>query len=162
MMDLRITGAKEIENLLKQLETKEAAKMCRKGTRDVQKSAILPDAKSNAMSIVRGALGAKIASSFVVRAMTKLKRGHYGAKTIIKPVEEFVHITKEGQRYYIPYAVEYGHAFPGRGGKKNSPKDVKPMPFMRKAYEENKQQAVTHLSIRMKILLEEAVRRLKK
>jgi len=158
MVSLTITGAKEVEHLLDQLEKKETGKICRKGTRDVQKSAILPDTKANALSVVGGDMGTKIAKYLGVRAMTKLKRGHYGAKTIIKPYDEFIHVTKEGKRYYIPFAIEYGHGFHGRSGNK----DVRPMPYMRKAYEENKQKAVSHLSIRIKILLEEAVRRLRK
>ena len=161
MLDMTITGATEVEALFNRLEKKEAAKITRKGVRDVAKSTILPAAKSNAQSIVGGETGVKLAKNMTVRTMTKLHRGHYGSKVIIKPDDAFVHITKGGQRYYIPNAIEYGHAFPGRGGRKNAPKDVPPMPFMRKTYEQNRKKAITYLAIRMRILLEEAVGRLK-
>lgn len=70
--------------------------------------------------------------------------------------DQFVHITKDGKRYYIPTAVEYGHKLPGGGGSvfqiayykkgkkagqmkpvkyaKEISKAVKPYPFMRPAY----------------------------
>jgi hypothetical protein len=44
---------------------------------------------------------------------------------------------REEGRYYIPVAIEYGHAFPGRGrasgGGKHPPKDVAAKPFLRPA-----------------------------
>lgn len=78
--------------------------------------------------------------------------------------DKFVVTTKDGKRYYIPTAVEYGHAGPGGGGftelaidedgnykvykkgrkkgqiKKASPKTktVQPHPFMRPAMKANK------------------------
>ena len=160
-MDMQVFGAKEVALLLEKLEKKETPKIVRKGTRDAMKSAVLPDAKTNAQSMVGGSMGAKIARSLAVRAMTKMKRGHYGSKVIIKASDLFVHISNAGKRYFIPFAIEYGHAYPGRGGK-NAPKDVKPMPFMRKAYEANRKKAAGHLLKRMRILVDEAVRRNRK
>lgn len=68
--------------------------------------------------------------------------------------DKFVVHTKNGVRYYIPAAVEYGHRFPGGGGyvvmdivkrgkrkgqfraaaNKKQNKSAKPHPFMRPAY----------------------------
>ena len=82
--------------------------------------------------------------------------------------DKFVVTTKDGKRYYIPTAVEYGHAGPGGGGftalaideegnykvykkgrkkgqiKKASPKTktVQPHPFMRPAMKAKKAEVV--------------------
>ena len=65
-----------------------------------------------------------------------MKKYAYGVMTMIDPREEsFIYYTKDKQRYYLPSAIEYGHAFPGRGGGKGSPKDVAAMPYLRPAFD---------------------------
>ena len=155
MIDAEIQGVKEIERLFKQLETKESAKAVRSSTRITQKETNLKDAKSNASSMVGGNTGKKIARNLVVRAMTGLKRGHYGIKVMIKPTDAFVVESKDEKRYYIPTAIEYGHGYPGRSGNK----DVKPIPFMRNAFEKNRHKVVNVLRKYTLNKLDEFVRR---
>jgi hypothetical protein len=49
-----------------------------------------------------------------------------------------------GKRYYIPAAIEYGHAFPGRGrgGRKGAPKDVAARAYMKPAFEATKDRVI--------------------
>lgn len=155
MMKMQMQGAKDIERLFNKLERKEAAKGTRKAVRETQKETVLKDAVSNASSMVGGETGAKLSKSLAVRTMTKLKRGHYGAKVIIKPTDFFVHIAEDGSRHYIPNAIEYGHGFPGRAGQK----DVKPIPFMRKSFESNRLKAAGVFSRKVISYLESAVKR---
>lgn len=155
MMQVTLQGAKEIERLFRQLERKESAKAARKATRETQKETVLKDAKTNATSMVGGEMGGKLSRSLAVRKMDKLMRGDYGAKTIIKESDFFVHIAEDGTRHYIPNAIEYGHGFPGNAGNK----DVSPIPFMRKAFEDNRTRAYLKMAPKIMKLLNEAVRR---
>lgn len=131
---MTVTGAKEVEKMLQRLERKESAKIARKQTREAQKKVMLPAVKSNASGMVGGKMGALIAKNLAVRAMKSMKRGSYGAKVIIKPDDAFVH-ESNGQRSYIPNAIEYGHAAPGNAG---GVKVVGPNPFKRTAYEQKR------------------------
>lgn len=149
-----ITGGKEFESLLKDIARKQVSKIAKKTTKEVCNYHILSEAKSNAVRMVGGDMGSKISSSLATRVMTRLRKGSYGHRVIIKPTDFFVYETVDstysvstkkrlsGKRYYIPFAIEYGHAFPGRGGK-NAPKDVAPKPFMRSAYESKRVAAAT-------------------
>ena len=132
-----IKGAKEISSLLKTIERKESAKIARKSTRESNKEIIAPALKQSAVNMVGGRLGGLIANAVAVRAMTKMRRGNYGSKVILKDTDALVYHTKDGHRFYIPSAIEYGHAFPGRGRGKNPPKDVAANPFARTVYEAN-------------------------
>ena len=63
--------------------------------------------------------------------MKRLGRDKYGIRIAQKPdVDEFVHISKTGERTYIPNAIEYGHAAPNDAG---GIKVAAPIPFMRQA-----------------------------
>ena len=152
---LDIQGVKEVMSILSALEKKEAGKIARTATRQANKEITLPALKASALRISRvdgGGMGAKISNAMKVRAMTKLNRGSYGSKCLIEETEDFIYYTKgsafdlqtkklikgSGKRYFIPAAIEYGHAFPGRGGGRNAPKDVKPQPFLRPVYESNR------------------------
>jgi hypothetical protein len=178
LLDIKVTGANEIEKLLRQLERKEAANAVRKGTRETQKETILVDAQNNVNSLVGGSMGSAIAKNLVVRAMTKLLKFNYGHKVIIKETDAFVYESKNtGTRYYIPFAIEYGHAFPGRGSgvymakgmsekrakqKASGNKDVAPIQFMRKAFEANRKKAVDVLRDKVLRHLEDAVNKYRK
>ena len=140
---MTVKGAKELEKMLSRLEKKESAKIARKETRNAQKTVMLPEVKSNANSMVGGDMGRTIAKKLAVRAMTKMKRGSYGAKVVIKPHEAFVYESAAGVRSYIPNAIEYGHAGPWNAG---GIKVAKPIPFKRKAYEEKRRPLAEKLS----------------
>jgi hypothetical protein len=83
-------------------------------------------------------MGGLISKALVLRAFKRQRRGSYAMTVRTKSgPKEFVHITKDGRRYFVPAAIEYGHARAGRGGKKNAPKDVAAIPFMRTASDMN-------------------------
>jgi hypothetical protein len=107
--------------------------------------------------------------------MTKLNRGHYGNKVIMKDTDSLVYFTKgtafdiatkkmikttkhPSKRYFIPSAIEYGHAFPGKGGKKGGLKDVPAKPFARPAYEANREATTKRTLDLLWIKLKEAVK----
>jgi hypothetical protein len=176
MFEVKLEGVKEIQALLKHLEKKEAAAASRKSTREAQKEVMMPEYKTNALAMVGGQMGQAIAKAIAARAMTNMRRGSYGHKVIIKDDNQFVYYTKgaasdiqkkklikgSGKRYFIPAAIEYGHAFPGKGGKKGSPKDVPANPFAQTAYE-TKRQAVIYTTIKkLQFELNKAIQRLKK
>ena len=144
MIKIQIDNADAIQNALNAFENKIAKKVVRQGVRAVWKP-LLDRAKANARTAVGGNMGKLIAKNLQVRAFRRQKKGAYGVYVRVRPnVPEFVSYAKgsfsslanrktTGQRAYIPVAIEYGHAFPYRGGGKNPPKDVAARPFMRLA-----------------------------
>jgi len=142
MIAIELEGAKEIEAKLRSLEKNTQKKIVRKavreGSRPTHKAA-----KANALSYVGGSMGSLLSKNIVLRAAKKQRKGEYRVQVRTKgDVDEFVHITKDGKRHYIPSAIEYGHAFPGRGGHKGAPKDVPARPFFRSAFDTTKHRAV--------------------
>lgn len=157
-----IVGAIELERLLtklgsEQLATKsEIAKIARQATEEVNRELILPKYQMNALALNNQGSGmaSKIASAIRVRKMMKLRRHNYGAVSEVASEADFVTFTKEssfdiqtrkqvsGKRYFVPAAIEFGHAFPGRGGGKNAPKDVPARPFAKTAYESIRYSAI--------------------
>lgn len=176
MFEVKLEGIKEIQNLLKHLEKKEAAAASRKATREAQKDVMMPEYKTNALAMVGGQMGQAVARAITVRAMTKMRRGSYGHKVIIKDDDQFIHYTKgsasdiqkkkmiksSGRRYFIPASIEYGHAFPGRGGKKGAPKDVPANPFAQTAFETKRQTVIYTTIQKLQFELKKAIDRLKK
>lgn len=135
----KVTGLRKIEKGLMNIEKKLAVKIVRTALRDAAK-VFRQAQKANARSIVGGQTGQKIARNIIIRkAKLRAKRYVYGIDSFINPKEtSFVGVTGSNKRYYIPSAIEYGHAFPGRGGGRNPPKDVPAMPYMRPAFETQK------------------------
>jgi len=134
-MGMTIQGTKELQAMLHKLETKEVRRVARTETRDGLKKTMLPAVASNAKSMVGGKIGNEIAKNLTVRAMTKMHRGSYGHKVIIKPTDAFVYESYAGVRSYIPNAIEYGHAAPNDAG---GTKIAEPIKFQRQAYEEKR------------------------
>jgi len=121
------------------LETKVARAAIRKGVRAGRKTT-LAVAKTNAAGLRKSGTGMseKIRSALKLRVTPKStlhRKDSYAMEVLIDPkiTPEFLHVTKEGKKYYIPYAIEYGHAAPGDGGSKD--KFVLPKPFMIPAHE---------------------------
>ncbi len=137
---MKLMGAKEIQRVIDKLTKQEVAKAAREATREAQNVIMLPEYRGNAMSIVGGEMGAAISKALKVRVMTRMKKGNYGVKVLLEEPDQFVHETKDGKRHFIPAAIEYGHAFPGRGGGKSPPKDVPAKPFARTAFESKRYQ----------------------
>jgi len=152
---MTVTGAKELEAMLTRLERKETAKIVRKETRDSQKMIMRPTVGSKSLGMVGGKMGTLIAKNLTIRAMTKMRRGSYGAKVIIKPNEAFIHVSASGNRSYIPNAIEYGHAGPDDAG---GAKVAKPIPFQRAAYEEKRRPLAEYFAKKVTRAIELAAR----
>lgn len=135
MIGITLKGGKELERKLLALEKKVTKKIVRKAVRAGLKPTHKA-AKSNAKSIVGRNMGRLIFKNLVLRAFKKQKRGSYGVTVRIKTEsegapKEFISETKDGKRYFVPAAIEYGHGLPGEGGK--GLKTVPEISFMRKA-----------------------------
>lgn len=144
MIAMKIENAQAVQNALDSFEKKVSKKIVRQGVRAAWKP-LLDRAKANAMSNVGGTMGRLISKNLQLRAWRRQKKGQYAMYVRIKAgVPEFIGYTKGsafsitskkqivGSRAYIPAAIEYGHAFPYRGGK-GANKDVAAIPFMRPA-----------------------------
>lgn len=157
-----MTGARELDRLLTRLgsehlaDKSEIAKIAKQATEEVNSEIILPKYQMNALALHNQGEGmaSKIASALRVRKMIKLRRHNYGAVSEVASEVDFVKFTKDstfdiqtkkqvtGKRYFVPAAIEFGHAFPGRGGGKNAPKDVPAKPFAKTAYESVRYSAI--------------------
>lgn len=144
------------------------AKFERKFAQDILKQAMrrgfattLAMAKANAATFVGGNIGNRLAASLQIRVMPAKfrKRGEWGLVIQHKAgTPGFVYTTKKTSvRYYIPAAIEYGHAFPGRGGRKGAPKDVAPIRYMKPAFESTKNQAIATVTGEIKKGIEAAL-----
>ena len=130
---MEVRGLRELERKLNALPKTVAKKIVRKAIRSG--AAIMRDkAKGNARSMVGGSMGRLIARFITVRAYKHQSKGSYSVWMGISPRggEYFVHTTKRGRRHYIPSAIEYGHAAPGKAG---GAKAVAAIPFQRDAFD---------------------------
>jgi len=138
MISIQLENGPELQRQLDKLEKKVAKKIIRKAVRAGQKP-VLAKAKENAWNMVGGMMGRLIAKNTAIRIPKKKRRGGYTLSVRQKPgIPEFIHNTKNGVRYYIPAAIEFGHAAPGdKGGAKH----VAAVPFMRDAAKLQKSQS---------------------
>jgi HK97 gp10 family phage protein len=128
-----LQGNKELEKKLLELDSKVAKKIVRQAVRDAAQI-MQKEIQQNARSFVGGKMGSLMAQNTVVRAFKKQRKGAYGVSTKFSAdVPEFVGNTAEGKRYFIPVAIEYGHATPGLGG--TGDKTVPAIPFVRTAFD---------------------------
>jgi len=150
--ELHIENAKQVNTMLQRLEKKVINKVAKDIAKDSLKP-MLAEARSNALSLGSGRVTSLLSSKLKIYLIKRrnLRRGHYGAQIryqdnvsglISYQMGSFSSLaTKKtyGKRYFIPNAIEYGHAFPGRGGSKNSPKDVPARPYIRPAFDRDKE-----------------------
>jgi len=126
MIDMTIQGDQQLERKLLSLERKVAKKVVRKAGRKALRP-ILSSAKQNAKTMVGGEMGTLLAAALILRAFRKQRKSSYGLNVRLKAaIQEFIHIAKDGTRYYIPAAIEYGHD------------SAAAIPFMRAAFEANR------------------------
>jgi len=150
MISVEIKGLREMERTLIRLERKGGRAVVRKALRVATKP-VQKQTKTNAKAMVGGEMGGLLAKNIVVRAAKK-RPYEYRLLMMPKPdVPEFLSFTQgssfslkskkqtTGKQYYIPNAIEFGHAFPGKGGSGN--KDVAPIPFMRSAMDAKEDEA---------------------
>ena len=136
---MKVEGLKELENKLKNMEQKVAKKIVRSAVRKAQNAA-LKEAKANALSMIGGEMGAKIADSLKVKAVNKQRKGSYALQVCVDPAkaDEF----KDGDNF-IPAAIEYGHV--NRGGTETAP-----IPYMLNASEATAKQRINILAREIK------------
>ena len=142
---MQINNAQAVQNALNAFEKKISQKVVRQGVRAAW-TPLLKRARANAQSMISGSEGKKIAKALKLKVFKKKAKGRYGMHVSISVyggdvyyvggAHSLVNVStgkpgKEVGRYYIPAAIEFGHAFPGRGG--TGAKDVPARPFMRKA-----------------------------
>ena len=161
MIQIKIENARAVQNALNAFEKKISKKIVREGVKAAWHP-LLVRAKANARALdsrktkqkKSKRMGHLIAKALVLKPFTKKKPGQYGMHVSMSFYEgDVYYITGarslinvstgarvkggESGRYYIPVAIEYGHAFPGRGresgGGKHPPKDVAAKPFLRPA-----------------------------
>lgn len=152
MISMQIENAQAVQDALSKFEQKISKKIVRQGVRAAW-TPLLKKSKENAKANVGGKMGKLIAKYFQLRAWRRQKKGQYAMLVRLKAdVPEFIQYSKgsafsiktkkqvSGSRAYIPVAIEYGHAFPYRGG--SGAKDVAAIPFMRPALDAIKPKAV--------------------
>lgn len=143
---VKIENARQVQDALNAFTNKVARKIVREGVKAAW-TPLLRQAKLNARALDSGRtekkkaarMGHLIAASLVLKPAKKQRPESYAMMVRIKKdyPQEFLQISERtGRRAFIPVAIEYGHAFPGRGlggaGMK-APKDVAARPYMRKA-----------------------------
>jgi len=140
---VQVTGLKELNRVLLRLERKDGRAVVRDALR-IATQPVQNVTKICAKRMVGGKMGDLLSRNIIVRAAKRKRPHEYRLLVMTKPdVPEFVGYSKgsassikskklvSGTRYYIPAAIEFGHAFPGRGG--SGAKDIAPIPFMRSA-----------------------------
>jgi len=140
MVEVQLENAKHIEAALANLEKKVARTAVRRGVRAGRKET-LKVARSNAKDMVGGQMGKVLAKNTVLRKAKRSSlrvRDGYAMEVRLKSPSEgapsdFLHVAADGTRTFVPYAVEYGHAGPGRSG--SGQKVAVPIPFLRNAHE---------------------------
>lgn len=138
-MSMEVKGLKKLEKKLNGFEAKIGKKIMRKALRTGAK-VVKQAQKTKATSVVGGDMGTNISRSIVVRSLKVRRKQLYRVSSMLNPNNySLIHITQAGKRYYIPTAIEYGHANPGLGG--TTIKDVAPKPFMRVAMNESESAA---------------------
>ena len=133
---LNLEGGGILERKLRNIEAKVAKKVVRRAVRVAQKIT-LAAAKSNT-GMIGGFTGGEIKQNLKIVA-PKQRRGQFRLQVGIssKANEQFVVISKAGNRNYIPAAIEYGHG---------SNKEGSAIPFMRKANDSTERAKVAIVS----------------
>lgn len=113
--------------------------------------------------IVKKEVGNNLAAKHVTRtiynnvevaARKKKVRGEVAYNTLIsRDAKGMVYFSKDGNRSYIPAAIEYGHQVVYYGHKLN--KKAQPIPFMRSAY-------MSHRNMAKEVILNKALKAIEK
>lgn len=139
---ITIEGGAQLEAKLNALGRDAAKKI---GRRAVTTAAgvIRTAARQNARSMVGGEMGSQIAKHIKSFVQKRQKRFYYSRGVDVDPKGQaegiFVDIAEDGNRNYIPAAIEFGHD------------DAQPIPFLKSAWKANDRRS---LSVMMKSLRE--------
>lgn len=148
-MEFRIEGAAQLEANLATLGRRVGKKVIRQAVRDGQRP-MLAAAKANAVSMVGGEMGAKLAKALQIRTPKKQVRGTYSLHVQLKADEAFIHTSKAGKKSYIPAAIEHGHMVGGTF--------VSPIPVIRSAADSTQGETIRRFTAKLKSgLLREAI-----
>ena len=145
MIQMQIQNAQAVQNALNKFSLKISQKVVKQGVRAAW-NPLLKRAKANARALDRGRtkqkkskrMGHLIAVALILQPFKRQRPNQYGMKVWLNPKKAgqfIVDSPRTGNRNFIPAAIEYGHAFPGRGAGPGggAPKDVAAKPFMRPA-----------------------------
>jgi hypothetical protein len=141
---VNLHGIDAVKKALASLDPATVQKICKtelaNGAEIIKKAA-----QSNAQSMVGGSMGKELSDAMEVKVQTSTKKGVVVRMQIDPDKESFaaaavasdgLHLT----RSYIPAAIEYGHAGPGKAG--SGVKVAAAIPFMRRAFEATKNEAM--------------------
>lgn len=148
VFDVKLQGADVLEKTLLRLERNVGKKIVRKAVRAGAKP-VLAAIKSAANSMVGGTMGRLISKNLQTRGFKKQKRGQFGVGTRLKAdIPEFVDVSADGSRQYIPAAIEFGHVDRGGG-------QVPAIPFMRTSFDmtKHKSERIVSITLAREILL---------
>jgi len=144
---ISITGLAELEWKLVSLDRRVKRKIVRKAVK-AGADIIKHQAEENARSTVGGEMGTLISRRLGTSRFRKQKRGSYGVSLRIRPGPlDFIWITQDGTREYVPSALEFGHV--DRAGN-----FVPAMPYMRPAYDSKAEEATRMIGTILKIGIE--------
>lgn len=144
MISVSMTGGKELEHKLSELEKKVGKKIVRAGVRKAQKTLVTAIKQRLTFIAKGGGMAQKISKALQVRAPKKQKKGGYSINVQLKNDPAFVHYPigssssmatgkTSGKRTYAPAAIEFGHG-------KN--KEQAARPYMRPAADMTARQRV--------------------
>lgn len=148
--EIKIEGISDIERAFKTLSGEMRQKIAQEAVAAAA-PILVHKISENANSMVGGEMGGLIAQSATAVKMRNMSDA-VGMKVQLKPDDRFIHVTKSGNRYFIPFAIEYGHYIARRGqgkmqyvgsyGKlarsieRAGGQKTSPVPYMRKAADE--------------------------
>lgn len=117
-LQVKLEGADEIRKKLESIKNNTAKKHVRKAIK-IALYPTLQAAKSNAMGMVGGVMGSMITTALRIQPFRRQKNHAYGMNVQLSKdySPAFVHNTKGGLRYYIPSAIQFGHAKRGKTKK---------------------------------------------
>jgi hypothetical protein len=147
MFTIRIENAAEILAKLEALPDKVERKVLKKAVHsggeiilDEMQSAARTKLACSGTHVRHKGMGELIAKFLKLKPWRRRKKNSYGAGVVIDRAanEHFVHISKTGERSYIPVAIEYGHIAPDGTL-------VEPIPFVRETVDAFGRSAVTEM-----------------
>lgn len=150
-LKIEVEGIEKIIKRFSQMAQKDVGNITKKALKEGGKIT-LEKTKENTGSMVGGKMGKLLSRYLGLRFMAKMYHGFYGVKCEMNKSGNtvFVHVSKSGNRSYIPTAIEYGHAGPNTTTGKRTSKHIRemakqkvaaPIPFMKHAADETRQQA---------------------
>ncbi len=142
-----IKGQAALDRKMRALDRRVKGKLTRKAVK-AGADVIKHGAEENAETMVGGEMGTLLAQRLGTKRFRKQKRGSYGVALRIRPGPlEFIWITQDGTRQYVPAAIEFGHV--SRDGSR-----VPAIPYMRAAFDTKVRPAIVAIGNVLKIGVE--------